>query len=115
SPAGNDAADGTRQHPFATLERARDAARQARAAAPGAAVTVWVGGGTFSIRNTFALDARDSGRAIAPVTYRAVPGETPRLMGGRQLPREAFRPVTDDHRLARLDPAARANVLVADL
>jgi hypothetical protein len=38
-----------------------------------------------------------------------------RLIGGRQIPPAAFKPVSDAAVLARLDPAARGKVLQADL
>jgi hypothetical protein len=47
--------------------------------------------------------------------YRAAPGESPVLLGGRVLPAAAFLPVTDTAVLKRLDPAARDTVRCADL
>ena len=74
--------------PFGTLERARDEIRARRrvqteadkALWPGA--TVWVRGGRYFLRQTFRLDAPDSGLAKARIFYRNYPGETPVLIGG---------------------------------
>ena len=66
STTGNDADAGTQDEPFATLERARDAVREARKAGPPAAcVTVWLRGGVYRMDKTFELGARfrHSGRA----------------------------------------------------
>ncbi len=63
--------------PFATLERARDAAR----AAKGGGITVTVRGGTYRLSRTFALTEEDSGTAASPVTWRAAPGEVVTLTG----------------------------------
>ncbi len=117
SPSGNDAWSGRLSEPnasatdgpFATLERARDELR--RHPAPGA--TVWLRAGDYVLAGSFTLDARDSGLPDQPVTYRAYPGETARLLGGRRITN--FCPVTDAATLARLDPAARSHVVESDL
>ncbi len=110
APGGSDAAAGTASAPFATLERARDAAR---ALGRTGAVTVWIAGGTYYRDRALELGAEDSGAADRPVVYSGRPGETVRLVGGR--PVDGFRPVSDEAELRRLDPAARDHVLVADL
>src|SRR2546426_5045850 len=116
SVAGNDGDAGTNEKPFATLERARDAIREAKKAGPfDAATTVWLRGGVYRIGRTFALDAQDSGAAEAPVVYRSAPGEVVRLVGGQQLPTSAFKLVTDDAGLKRLAPTAHGKVMRADL
>jgi len=86
APSGSDGAPGTRERPFATLGRARDVLRELRATdrAVGPA-TVFVRGGTYSLSETLALDARDSGTAEAPTAFRAFPGERPVLTGGRPI------------------------------
>lgn len=81
SPTGSDRADGSAEHPFATLRRARDAVRSARKAA-GRAIPaeVVLHGGTWELPETLRFDARD-GHA----TWRAAIGERPVLSGGRRL------------------------------
>jgi hypothetical protein len=71
--------------------------------------------GAYTIDKTIAFSAEDSGAADAPIIYRAAEGEEVRLMGGRVLPADVFRPVTDAAVVARIDEAARPNVLCADL
>ncbi len=73
---GSDAAAGTLAAPFATLERARDEVRKRRNEG---AVTVFVRGGMYELRETLKLEARDSGSAAAPVVYRAYERERPVL------------------------------------
>lgn len=94
APAGNDAwtgrlaeANATKTDgPFASLDRARAAIRQLKQRGPlAAAVTVWLRGGVYYLPKTFTLEAADSGSATAPIAYRAMPGETPRLVGGRPI------------------------------
>lgn len=82
SKEGSDAADGSEARPFATLERARDEVRKHKAAG---AVTVYVRAGEYALDRTFRLSAEDSGRADAPVVWRAYPGETVVLSGGTPI------------------------------
>ena len=120
SPAGNDAWSGTLaapdsaagNGPFRTFAGARDALRQLRAAGRlygGAAVLVRAG--SYDFAATLTLTAADSGTRRAPIVWKA--SGTVELTGGRRV--TGIVPVTDTSVLARLAPAARANVLVADL
>lgn len=116
STTGHDAQPGTKEKPFATLERARDAVREAKKAGPlKGRVTVWLRGGLYQLEKTFELSAPDAGTADAPIVYRSAPGEEVRLTGGTEIPASAFRPVTNAAVLQRLDPSARSHVWEADL
>ncbi len=118
APDGNDAYAGSKEKPFATLERARDAVRELNAARkfPKEGVTVWLRGGVYLRECAFALDARDSGQPHAPVVYAAAPGETARLVGGKIIPASAFHPVTERAFLDRvISHAARRHLLQVDL
>jgi hypothetical protein len=115
---GDDANPGSKARPFATLERARDEVRALSAAKqyPGEGVTVWLRGGVYQRNRSFDLDARDSGKASAPVVYAASAGETVRLVGGRTIPASAFRRVNDRTLLDRVvSHAARRHLLQVDL
>ena len=81
SPAGSDTNPGTKDKPFATLAKARDAVRAAKAAAR-EPVTVWLHAGTYYLPETLVLAAGDSGTKQAPVVYAAAPGEEAVLSGG---------------------------------
>jgi len=87
APNGNDANPGTKDQPFSTLERARDAIRQLKTGGqfPSAGVTVWLRGGIYPLSQTFKLAAQDSGKPGAAVVYRAYPQEKPILTGGRVI------------------------------
>ena len=82
SPDGNDTHAGTKQEPFATLERARQAVRELKATEP---VTVWLRGGTYYLEKPFDLGPEDSGTAECPVTYAAFPDERSIIHGGRVI------------------------------
>jgi hypothetical protein len=95
SPAGSDANPGSKNMPFATLERARDALRESKRAGkiPKRGLTVWLRGGDYIRTNAFELSSVDSGLPAAPITWRAYRDERVRLLGGRGL--TGFQPVTD--------------------
>ncbi len=94
APDGNDswsgksvkpASDGS-AGPFATLERARDEIRRLKAGgALQGQVTVFVRGGTYSMKNTLLLNESDSGMSGMPIVYRAYKNEKPVLIGGKQI------------------------------
>ena len=67
--------------PFATLERARSAVREARAAGDTSQQTVSVRAGTYRVREAFTLGKADSGENGSPVIWRAFPGEEPVFNG----------------------------------
>jgi len=109
SPDGDDSADGSKGKPFATLERARAAARLAEKP-----VTVWLHGGTYDLRSPLELATADSGTAQDPLVIRAVDGEKPVLTGARKITAPDFVTVTDPQAAARLAPAARGKVVALD-
>ena len=109
SPNGNDAAAGTEEAPFATLERARDAVRAARAEAGEAGADgvfqIRLGEGEFPRTTTFELDVRDS-----KTRFVGVPGKTT-VFGGREI--GGWRVATDAEKSAF--PNASAKIWRADL
>ena len=109
SPDGDDAHPGSRDAPFATLEAARDAARNVA----GQSVTVYLREGVYPRTATFRLTAQDSGQPDAPVVYRAYAGESVRFTGGAAI--TEFGPVTDAAVLDLLPKGARGKVVQTDL
>lgn len=86
TPNGSDANPGTQTQPLATLERARDAIRSLKQAGPlKAPVTVWLGGGTYTLSSEVKFGPEDSGTADCPITYTAVGPDPVVLDGGRRL------------------------------
>jgi len=83
APDGNDAAEGSKGAPLATLAAARDKIRALKKSGPlpDGGVTVFVRGGTYSLTNAFRLTGEDAGTSNAPVVYRAYRGEKPVLTG----------------------------------
>jgi hypothetical protein len=83
SPTGNDTNPGTRDRPLASLDHARQVVAQR--ADPAQPVTVFLAGGTYYLSDTFVFQAADSGTKDAPITYAALPGQTPVISGGQKL------------------------------
>jgi hypothetical protein len=72
--------------PWASIEKARDAIRALkRAGGPGSPVTVEVREGIYRLDATLVFTADDSGTQACPITYRACPGETAVLTGGKPV------------------------------
>ena len=112
---GNDAHSGTKEEPFQSLERARDAIRglQRSGGLPTGGVEVRLRRGQYHVKQTFELTATDSGTEQSPIVYRALEGKAPIFCGGIRL--AGFRPVSDANDLARLPEPSRSKVLCADL
>ena len=88
APAGKDTNPGTADKPFASLEKARDAVRAAKAANGGKlkeAMTVILHGGDYVLKQTFELTPQDSGEKGKPVRYTAAKGETPVITSARAI------------------------------
>lgn len=77
-PAGPDG-------PFRTLQRAQEEARRVLRQIPRHAVTIYVRGGIYELPAALTLGPEDSGSSNFPVTWRAYPEETPRLVGARRI------------------------------
>ena len=78
SPTGDDANPGTLEKPFATLQRAQQAARQKRG-------DVFLRGGTYYLSAPLVFTAQDSGAKDAPVVFQNYRGEKAIISGGSRL------------------------------
>ena len=117
SPQGNDKNPGSKFKPFATLEQARTAIRNYKKTRgfPRNGLTVWIGGGDYQRTESFELTGLDSGEKNTPVKYCALPGETPRFIGGKKIATKHFAPVTDPEVRLRFSPAVRDKIVQLDL
>lgn len=115
SPMGSDANRGSQAQPFATLERARDAVRELKAAGnlPKGEFTVWLHGGDYRRTNALELTAADSGTPTGPVVWQAWRDERVRLIGGIALPplnTDRWQMVADAATQRRLEESARPHI-----
>jgi hypothetical protein len=78
SSAGDDGNPGTLQKPFATLQRAQQAARQKHG-------EVFLRGGTYYLSAPLVFTAEDSGTKGAPVVFQNYRNEKPVISGGIKL------------------------------
>ena len=83
SLTGNDSNKGTIDRPFATLEAAQNAVREAKKSNANRPFDVIVRGGVYYLQQTLELKPEDSGTKEAPVTWRAAENERVILSGGR--------------------------------
>lgn len=87
APGGNDSNPGTKEKPFATLERARDAIREKKAGAgPAGPTAVFLRDGSYALKEPFVLTPEDSGSKEEPISYQSYDGETATISGGRNIP-----------------------------
>ena len=112
APNGSDASPGTAGQPFATLEKARDAARETRSQESGARSqnVILLAAGTYRLTRIFELNEKDSS-----TVFRAAPGADVRLSGSVAIPAGAAKPVADKAVLDRLLPEVQGKVLEIDL
>lgn len=111
APSGRDENPGHKGQPFATIQRARDEVRKLVANGLKANVTVWIHGGTYTLRDTLIFGPQDSGTDRYSITYQAVPGEEPLISSGVAI--EGWKEL--DTMLTDLPVPARGNVWVADV
>lgn len=84
SPDGSDTADGSKEAPFQTLTRARDAVRKINANMSGD-ICVYLRGGTYRITEPITLDPQDSGTNGHQIIYQAYEDEVPLISGAVQV------------------------------
>ncbi|HEY1790174.1 MAG TPA: right-handed parallel beta-helix repeat-containing protein [Verrucomicrobiae bacterium] len=113
APTGNDANPGTKNKPFVTLERARDAVRNTT---NHDSLVVVLRAGIYRQEKSLEFDASDSGTASHPVVWRSSPGETARIVGGIVVPAASVERVEDAAILNRIiSPETRNGLLQIDL
>ena len=87
APDGNDG-DGSMEHPFGSIEQAKQAVRKLkeRQTLPKGGVTVFLRGGRYQMAHELAFDERDSGEPGSPVVWSAYCAEKVVLDGGWRVP-----------------------------
>jgi len=121
SPAGHDEWSGllpspnqnNTDGPFATLKRARDAARALRNTGKDVPVTVFLRGGTYQLRSSLTFDQRDSGTRGKLTVWRSYPNELVVITGGSTVPSSG--PITDSSVGRRLNPIVAPHVIQLNL
>lgn len=111
---GSDKNAGTKEKPFATIQRAREEVRKIKSKGmPQGGIAVYLRGGKYFINGTISFDKDDSGTDGSPVVYRSYPGEEARFIGGMQVTN--FKLLSDPEILSKLPEEAQGKVWVSDL
>ncbi|MBW6500208.1 MAG: right-handed parallel beta-helix repeat-containing protein [Bacteroidales bacterium] len=85
-PSGNDMNPGTRLRPLATLEGARDRARELKLVnIKNNPIEIIILEGEYFLSEPLILTREDSGTPTAPVVYKSEPGKKPVFYGGIKL------------------------------
>ncbi len=87
-PEGNDGNPGTFERPFASLQRAQQAARETSG-------PVFLRGGTYYLPEPLVFTAEDSGTQATPLIYQAYGEEQPVISGGVRLEQLDWQPYRD--------------------
>ena len=84
---GSFSADGTKNHPFPSLDDAKKAIRQLKRenGLPKGNITVWLREGIYELPTSFTLTKEDSGTENGTISFRAYPGEKVILTGGKKI------------------------------
>ena len=114
---GNDNNSGSKDKPVATLEAARDLIRHFKAFndLPKGGITVWIAKGQYDQKKPLILNENDSGEPDAPIVWRTLPNEEVSVTGGKSIPSEKFKRVTNKAILNKLSKNAAQNVLQVNL
>ncbi len=113
---GNDENDGSKDHPFKTIEKARDAIRALEGNLPTGGIVVNIMGGTYPISDTINFTAEDSGTEESPITYQAYNDEKVIFTGGKTLDSSEIEKVTDEDVLDGLvEEDAKDHLYMLDL
>lgn len=117
SPNGSDTNNGSKSHPFETLEGARDAIRNnIKNKVFHKKITVFLRGGTYFINKSFTLDKNDLLNEQSSISYKSYKQEKVTLIGGYNLTISDFKLVDDKVILNQfVNKEASKKILVADL
>ncbi len=115
SLSGNDANAGTKDKPFATIQRAQQEICRIKneRGMPKGGITVYIRAGRYFVGEGIIFGQEDSGIEGCPVVYRGYPGEEVRLIGGKQVTN--FSLVSEPDIIKLLPEEARGKIWVADL
>jgi Right handed beta helix region len=117
SPLGSDRNPGTQMKPLATPEAARDLLRKLRIGKPGQHKTarIIMHAGTYDLKSSFVLDERDGGTKTNPVQWSAAANEDVILSGGKTIPSNLFKPISNPAISKKLGSNVASQVMELDI
>lgn len=113
SPRGDNSNPGTKEQPFASVDRARDAVRELKSRQPASDVRVEIAGGYYLLKETLVFGLEDSGAAGHRIVYEAAEGEKPVFGSGISI--GTWSPVSGESTPAEAPEAAKGKLWVADI
>jgi hypothetical protein len=113
APDGEVSNSGTQDAPLPSLAVARDLIRRRRKDGLSGTIIVRIAAGRYSMQESLALTAEDSGTEDAPVIYKGESSGSTILTGGQRL--TGFVKVDDPAILKRVPDAAREHLVQCDL
>lgn len=84
APNGNDSGPGTKQQPFRTIRRAKDAVREINEAMT-SDIVVYIREGQYELSEPLTFTSKDSAKDGLRITYKAYQDEKPLVSGGRKI------------------------------
>ena len=111
SPLGDDTNKGSKDSPFATLEKAKMTLRESK----GTLTTVILREGTYTLLSSFSLGELDSGTKDTPVVFKAYENEKVIFSGGITLNNSKIKRIKDTDILSRFLPEVAHKIKEIDL
>ena len=112
APSGKDTNNGSKNAPFATLQRAKSELRKIPA---GRKKRVIVKKGIYYLSKPLIFSRRDSGKKSSPVLFQAEKGAEVIISGGIKIPLNKVKKVTDAAIIARFVPEAKDKIYTVNL
>ena len=110
---GNDINDGSINHPFATITKARDVIRKlkSKSGLPKGGVEVLIRGGNYLVTNSIEFSADDNGEEDKPIVYKAYNNESVHIIGDKVIDSKYWKPLNTNAR-KRVNPKINPDKLV---
>ncbi|MFW6218652.1 MAG: right-handed parallel beta-helix repeat-containing protein [Bacteroidota bacterium] len=116
SPGGSDNSPGTLDKPLQSISGARDMVRKLKNESPGNKIIVYFREGVYDVEQTIEFNESDSGNSDNPVIYKNYNDEKVVFSGGKTVPSEAFKPLTEKHVLDKIiDEEAKSKIVQVNL
>ncbi|BCJ93854.1 hypothetical protein acsn021_14230 [Anaerocolumna cellulosilytica] len=114
---GSDSNNGSKQAPFQTIQRAKEAVRTriGEGRLPEGGARIYLRGGIYYMYDSLVFEPEDSGYEEGKIIYTAYPGEEVRISGSKPIEQSWFRPITEEEKTPIIDQEAASRVMVADL
>ncbi len=115
STEGSDHNAGTKEQPFATLDKAMDTVQAIRSGGTDKQITVFLREGVYYLEKGIRIEGRAGGAENLPLVISAFKSEEVILSGGKKIPLDRVVAVEDEEVRARFSPDVRDKIKQIDL